>query len=413
MISLTSEIQSATRSLQDQVRDIIEGIKSEYELALTLEQAAEETLNNVRSRKQQQGRKEFELNELIQDVEAKREVYAIFLERLNQDGAAGPVRNDNLYVTDPAVIPKYGQRTPLTRAAIVALILSFGFATAIGLMFELTSNKLTTGDDVEKKLNAPLLGYLPLIQRNGEAAPGLTLDEYINNPDSRFSEALRTIRTSITLGTLEHQGARRHLVTSSQSSEGKTSVSLSLAAAFGQTSKVLLIDGDLRKPSLERILNTSNHKLPGVSDVIANAATLDEAIQHRPEEHMDVLYAGSRTIKPLEILSSLQFAQLINELSERYETIIIDSPPCISVSDAYLIATQVDSFIFVAKGNEAQVPLVRNCLNRFKNIDVDFAGVVLNQIDFDAAHNYGRYQDHYQYHGYGEKNGAELAVVKS
>ena len=278
MIAIESEIQSTSQVLGNQVRDIIEGIRNEYELSRKIEVAAEQTLNSVRDRKQELGRKEFEINELTQDVESKRDVYAIFLERLNQDGASGAVRNDNIWVTDPALKPKNGQRTPIDRAAIVALVLSFGAAIGIGLLFELTSNTIASGDDVEKKLNAPLLGYLPLIPGK-DLAPGLTLKEYFDNPESRFSEALRTIRTSITLSTLNQDETKHFLVTSSQSSEGKTSVSLSLASAFGQTNKVLIIDGDLRRPSLERILNTSNHKLPGLSDVIAQTVPLEECIQ--------------------------------------------------------------------------------------------------------------------------------------
>ena len=151
MKALDSEIQSAEKALQRQIRDIIDGVKNEYDLTYKIEKAAEETLNAVRDRKQQLGRKDFEINELTQDVESKRDVYAIFLERLNQDGASGPVRNDNLWVADPAMVPKHGQRTSLVKAGIVALIVSLGLAVGVGLFFELTSNTLATGEDVEKK----------------------------------------------------------------------------------------------------------------------------------------------------------------------------------------------------------------------------------------------------------------------
>ena len=413
MIALESEIQSATQVLDNQVRDIIEGIRNEYELTRKIEIAAEQTLNGVRDRKQELGRKEFAINDLTQDVESKRDVYAIFLERLNQDGASGAIRNDNLWVADPAIVSRNGKRTSLSRAGMIAFVLSFGFAMGIGLLFELTRNSVLSGEDVEKKLGAELLGYLPLIPGR-DPEPGKTLQEYLTNPESRFSEALRTIRTSITLSTLNQSNETRHfLVTSSQSGEGKTSVSLSLAAAFGQTNKVLIIDGDLRRPSLERILNTSNHKLPGLADVIAHSVSLDEAIQKHSDADMDIMFAGSRTIKPLELLSSVQFRELMTELDQRYDTIIIDSPPCVSVSDAYVLSTQVDSVLFVVKAGEVPVPTIRTCLNRFSSIDTEIAGVLLNQIDFDAIHNYGRYQDYYDYRGYGEQSPAELSVVKS
>lgn len=406
MIALESELQSARAVLAQQVNDIIAGIKSEFELAQKIERTAEETLEEARGKRQQLGRKEFALNDLVQDVETKREVYAIFLERLNQDGASGPVRNDNIWVADPAVVPKVGQRTPLTQAGLIAFMLSFGFALGAGLLVEMSSNTISTGEDVEKKLGMSVLGYLPLVDGDIDTE-GLTFREYLENPESRFSEALRTVRTSISLNSLAGDGTSRLLVTSSQSSEGKTSVALGLAAAIGHTTSVLLIDGDLRKPSLERILNQSHHKHPGLSDIIANNVTIDEAIQKHPEAEMDVLFSGSRTIRPLELLASDQFRELMNELATRYNTIVIDSPPCVSVSDAYIISTLVDSIVFVTKSDQVPVPMIRNCLKRFEGIDVDIAGVVVNQIDFNAAHYYSKYQDYYDYKGYGSSDPAK------
>ncbi len=405
MIALESEISSAKRDLLVRVADVVAGISNEYKLAVRIERAAEETLNSVRDRKQQLGRKEFQLNDLEQDVVTKREVYSIFLVRLNEDGASGPVRNNNLWVADPALVPGAGQRTSLSKAAMIALILSLGASVALGLVFELTSNTITSGEDVEKKLGMPLLGYLPLLAGDIEQA-GLTFNEYIHNPESRFSEALRTLRTSINLSTLNNEGVQRLLVTSSQSSEGKTSVALTLATAMGQTSKVLLIDGDLRRPSLERILNENHHKRPGLTDVIAQSSTIEEATYHRDDALIDVIFSGSRTLRPLELLSSRQFAVLMDELGKRYDAIIIDSPPCVAVSDAYVLSTHVDSVVYVTKYDQVAVPTIRTCINRFTTINASIIGVVVNQIDFEAAHYYGKYQDYYDYQGTSEQNPA-------
>lgn len=401
MIALESEINSANRDLQVRVADVIAGISNEYELAVKIERAAEETLNSVRDRKQQLGRKEFQLNDLEQDVETKREVYSIFLVRLNEEGAAGPVRNNNLWVADPALVPNSGIRASLSRTAIIALVLSLGASFALGLAFELTSNTITSAEDVEKKLGMPLLGYLPLLAGDIEQA-GLTFNEYIHNPESRFSEALRTLRTSISLSTLNNQGKQRLLVTSSQSSEGKTSVALTLATAMGQTSKVLLIDGDLRRPSLERILNQKHHRSRGLSDVIAQSSTIEEAIYHRDDAQIDIMFSGSTTLRPLELLSSGEFSLLMEELSRRYDAIVIDSPPCIAVSDAYVLSTHADSVVYVTKYDQVAVPTIRTCINRFESINASIIGVVVNQIDFEAAHYYGKYQDYYDYQGTGE-----------
>ena len=133
---------------------------------------------------------------------------------------------------------------------------------------------------------------------------------------------------------------------------------------------------------------------------------------HRDKECIDALFAGSRTLKPLELLSSNEFITLIRELSDRYDNIIIDSPPCVSVSDAYVLATQADSVIYVAKANNTPVPVIRNCIARFNSIDTSVTGVLLNQVDFDAAHNYARYQNYYEYHGYNEDHPAEAPAAQ-
>lgn len=411
MISLESEINSAERDLQVRVADVVAGISNEYELAVEIERTAEETLKSVRDRKQLLGRKEFQLNDLEQDIETKREVYAIFLERLNQDGASGPVRNDNLWVADPASVPDFGQRKSLLSTAMIALILSFSAAVGLGLVFELTNNTIRSGEDVEKKLGVPLLGYLPLLAGKIEQ-PGLTFFEYINNPESRFSEALRTLRTSINLSTLNNRGVQRLMVTSSQSGEGKSSVALTLASAMGQTAKVLLLDADLRRPSLEKILNESQRKKLGLSDVIGRSATIEEATFTRDDAKIDIMFAGSTTSRPLELLESQQFAELIDELGKHYEAIIIDTPPCIAVSDAYVISNVVDSIIYVTKYNQVAVPAIRTCLGRFAAIGASITGVAVNQIDFDAAHYYGKYQDYYDYQVISEPDRAPETASK-
>lgn len=409
MIALESEIRTTRSQLQDAVESIAKGIRSEYELSLRIEQAAENALEEARAKKQERGRQSFKLNDLIQEVDTKREVYNVFLERLNQDGAAGDARNDNIWVADPAVVPSSGQRTPVSRAAVIALILSFGFSVGLGVLFELSRNRISTGEDVEK-LKMPLLGYLPLVE-NEEEKPGVLLDEYINNPESRFAEALRTVRTAVSLGSIKPEGSTRLLITSTQTGEGKSSVSLSLACAFAQMSKVLVIDADLRKPSFTRILGRPGKDV-GLTDVLANGTSAAQAIETREAEKFDVLFAGSPSIKPLELLASPAFAALLDELDKQYDIIIIDSPPCLPVSDAYIIASHVDSIVFVVKSDAIPAPQVRKSLEGFSQTNAELAGVLVNQFNLDAAYNYYRYQGYYNYDGYGKTESVGLSVVK-
>ncbi len=410
MIALESEIRTTREQLQDAVAVISNGIRSEYELALQIEKAAEQALDDARGRKQERGRQSFELNDLVQEVETKREVYSVFLERLNQDGAAGDARNDNIWIADPATIPANGQRTPVSRAAIIAFILSFGFSMGLGVLWELTRNRITTGEDVEK-LKLPLLGYLPLVENHSKEEPVIILEEYLSNPDSRFAEALRTVRTAVSLGTIKQKGTTRLLITSTQTGEGKSSVSLSLASAFGQMSRVLIIDADLRKPSIGRILSKDRTAL-GLTDVLTNGNSPKQVIEHRERERFDVMYAGSPSIKPLELLGSKALPDMLDALEENYDIIIIDSPPCLPVSDAYIIGTHVDAVLFVVKSDTIPAPQVKKSLDGFSQTTAELAGVLVNQFNLDAAYNYHRYQGYYNYDGYGKTEAVGLSVVK-
>lgn len=399
MIAIVSELSSANRALRNQIAIVSEGIQSDLKAARRKEETAQNILAEVRDKKQLLGRKDFRLKELQQDVDVKREVYSVFLQKLNQDDAAGTVRNTNLWIADPATIPRQGVKLSWSMALIATFIgctlLSFG----AGAVLVSINNTLETEQDVVDKTGAQLLGILPIIKTEGEVDDYLPFREYLENLHSRFSEAIRSVRTSMALLNL-NKDINKILITSCNQSEGKTSVALALSASLGQTSKVLLIDGDLRRSSVEDAVNTTNQPLPGVTDAISGAVSIDECIMHHEAGNIDVLPAGSRSLKPLELLSSSHFTTLLNSLSEKYDYIIIDSPPCEAVSDSYLLGSLVDTVIFVVKSGTATVTSIRSVLNRFRDLEVPIAGILLNQVDFESrSHPY--YKGYYEYSGYG------------
>lgn len=399
MIALESELGGANRALKNQIANVRQSIQSDLKVARRAEKAAEDTLANVRGKKQLLGRKDFRLKELQQEVDVKREVYSVFLEKLNQDDAAGTVRNTNLWIADPAMVPRQGTklswRMALFATVIGCTLLSFG----VGAILVSINNTLETEQDVVDKAGAQLLGLLPIIKTEGEDNDYVPFREYLENLHSRFSEAIRSVRTSMTLLNV-NKDLNKILVTSCHQSEGKTSVALALSASLGQTAKVLLIDGDLRRSSVENAVNATSHKLPGLTDAISGVVSLDDCIMHHEAASIDVLPAGSRSLKPLELLGSTQFTTLLDNLSEKYDFIIIDSPPCSVVSDSYLLGSLVDTVIFVVKSGTATVTSIRSVLNRFRELEVPIAGILLNQVDFESR-SYPYYKGYYDYNGYG------------
>ena len=263
-------------------------------------------------------------------------------------------------------------------------------------------------DEIEKNLGINSLGVLPLIRglESDADIDNLAFSAYIRNPTSSFSEAIRSVRTSLTLQGA-NKGVKRYMVTSVDPSEGKTTLALCLSASFGQMKKVLIIDCDLRRPSLEKALSNTHRKMLGLSDVLAGATSIDDCLVKHEELNVSFLSAGSRTLNPLELLSSSEFTLMLNDLSNQFDIIILDTPPCLAVSDAYVVGAQVDRVVFVIKAEQTKVPSIRKVINRFRTMDIEFAGALLNQVDFEsryASRSYG-----YYYHNYRDEERKEEA----
>ena len=392
MIAIESELENARRSLQRQIGNVMKNIESDLAVAKRTKKVASQSLEEVRGRTQSRGRKEFDLTQLQQDIDVKRAVYTVFLEKLNQDDAAGPVRNTNLWVADPAVAPRSGSKLSWVTAVLAALVVCSTISIGVGGMLIFIDNSLETEADVMEKTHTQLLGMLPIIRGVGTDVPNTPFGEYLENLHSRFSEAIRTVRTSITLLNVS-QPINKILVTSCQTHEGKTSVALCLAASFAQTSKVLLIDADLRRPSVENAVSQTTHKMLGLSDVVSGGAAIEDCITHHEQAKFDYLPAGSRSLNPLELIGSTQFTTLLNDLSDEYDYVIVDSPPCTAVSDAYLLGSLMDTVIFVVKASSTSVANIRSVLSRFHDLDVQVAGILLNLVNFESKKHPYYYQD--------------------
>ena len=189
----------------------------------------------------------------------------------------------------------------------------------------------------------------------------------------------------------------RIMFTSTQPSEGKTSLAISTAAAFGQIKKTLLIDGDLRRPSvLGAISEDQKARSMGISDLCVGVAEDDDCIHHVEKFGIDVLTSGTLAPNPQELFCSADFTLLLNRLSEKYDVIVIDSPPCGGLSDSHLLASQVDDLVYVVKAGSTPVNRIRSTIQSLQQINAPIKGIVLNQADTSiAGYEYGYYGAYY------------------
>jgi capsular exopolysaccharide synthesis family protein len=393
MISAQSDLTTANEELTSEVRKVVSGISREYDIALRNEQQLQATWEASKTEVQDFNRKEFQLLELQRDVKTNRELHDIFFTRIKNVSETGGFEKPHARILDRAMVPaapfKPNKKLSVTLAFILGMMLGCGIA----ILLDILDNTIKTPDDVQDKLRSSLLGALPRIKldKNGE------FEQFWQNPQSHYAEAIRTIRTGVVLSGLDNP-AKIIVVTSTVPGEGKSTIALNLGAALAQMENTLVIGGDLRRPSLAKKCGLApNH--PGLSHFVSGTAKLEDCIEHVEEMNMHVMPAGIIPPNPLEMISSKKFVQALKLLRERFDRIVIDSAPVQAVSDALILASNADSVIYVVKADSTSATQAQKGIASVVGSNEPLTGIVLNQFDAKKSGSY--YGDkYYQYGNY-------------
>lgn len=394
MTAARSELSAAEGSLKGQVEQIVAGIERNYQLALANENSLRASFNANKSQIQDISRKEFQLRELQREVDGNRALYDTFMTRLKETAATADLETANARVVDPATVPTEPVKPKKTLIVAIAALLALFAGVGLTLLLDALNNTFKSTEEIENRLNIPVLGILPQMKvpERRELARMFTADT-----DKSFSESIRTIRTGVVLSGMDHPH-KVMVITSSIPGEGKSTVSANLAFALGQMERVLLIDADLRRPTLAKSFEFPVGT-PGLANLIAGTARLEECIQQ--VDGIDMICAGTVPPNPLELLSSPRFAKAVEVLKNKYDRIIIDSPPTQAVSDAIVLSTFADSLLYVVKSASTHIPLVEKGVGQLLQNNAPVKGIVLNQVDIKKAKRYGySYGGYYDYYGY-------------
>jgi capsular exopolysaccharide synthesis family protein len=397
IIAARSDLKVAKENTAKQIRKVIEGIQKEYEVTKATEASLEQELVELKKEVQIINRKEYRLNELTREVQVNRQLYDTFFNRIKETSETGDMLQAHARVVDKAIVPIHPIKPQKTILSIASLIISGIVAIMLVFIREALDRTVKSREDVLVKLGTQLLGVLPLLAKDSYTESDIALI-YINKSSNKFSESIRTIRTGVVLSGLDNPH-KIMLVTSSVPGEGKTTTSANLAAAFGQMGRVLLIDADMRRPSISKVFGISNSK-PGLSNLVAETAEPKDCIYRLAEVGIDVIPAGVVPPNPLELLSSKRFASVLSGLEKHYDRIIIDTAPTEVVSDALILSTYADAVIYVVKADATNIKVVKSGLSRMLDSGAPITGVVLNQVDLERRQNYYGYGYDYYYGGY-------------
>src|SRR2546421_304356 len=390
MIAAQNELAQATENLNNQARSVIEGIRKRYEAAKSEEAAIVAALNRAGQQYQQVGRKEAKLESLQRAVDTNRQLYDLFFKRLSETSATGDLATARARIVEPAVVPRLPAKPHKLLIVSIAVLLTLLFGVGVAFLLASLDDTVKSSRDVEEKLKRPLLGIEPRLGNQAlSAASMLGKGAETGGTDPRFAEAIRTIRTAISLDNLD-KPHKIILVTSSIGSEGKSIFALNLAVAFGRAEKTLLLDGDLRRPTVGRMLGLPRDA-PGLSELLASSARLPECVSGTGVKDLDAIPTGFIPPDPLQLLSSSRMANALKVLGHSYARIIIDCAPILPVSDAAVLSKYADCVLYVVKSDATKVPQIRNGLGLLERVNAPILGIVLTQFDVRKAEKYGDY----------------------
>ena len=395
MIALRAQITESEKQIRTQMDLIKQTIKAEYESARAQELALIEKLEEVKTEVLASRGRSIEYTILRREADTARSLYDGLLQQYRELGVAGEVDTNNVSIIDRAQRPGGPDSPSLRTNLMIAFALGLLGAAAFAGVREVLDDTFKTTEDVEEALRLPVLGLAPLV---AQAKVERTVFEEVSADfTSAIAEAYRSLRTALQFST-EEGVPKALLVTSSRPGEGKSTAAACLAVNFAQLGmRVLLIDGDLRNPSMHTVLGVENNA--GLTNYLAGANEAADLVKPSGTEGLTLLTSGPRPPNPAELLASPRFASLLTTAAETYDVVIVDGPPIMGLADAPIIASVVGGTLLVIEAGATRRAIVQDALKRLNFARARVLGALLNKFDArKAGHTYG-------YGGYGYKYG--------
>jgi len=412
VVRLRDEVGELDAAVKKERRRVVDSIYSDYMASVEREKLLSQAVAEQKDEVGQYNQLQIEHNLLKRDFEVNQQLYESLLQHLKDANVSAGLRATNIHKVDEAVPPTFPVRPKKGRNIAFGLIAGLVLGIAFALAREALDNSIKSAQEVEMLISAPALAIIPASSSRSssyayaysseakqraakQGRNGAVELSVLTEPGSPISESFRTLRTSILLSTAEHP-PQVLLVTSSQPNEGKTSTSLNLAFTLAQKGdRVLIVDGDLRRPGVARALKIPNEK--GLSGVLTGAYELKDATIRLDEmENLWVLPSGPHPPNPAELLCSMKMERLIKELRQQFSHVVVDSPPVLLITDATIVSSMVDGVVMVVESEgTTRAALARAC-RTIQHSGGRILGAVLNKVDARRDGYYG----HYYYPGY-------------
>jgi succinoglycan biosynthesis transport protein ExoP len=423
---LQSQLKEIDQNLEREKRAVVARLGSEYRESQQREALMVHTLDQQKAEANLMSERMVQYNILKRDAEAEKALYDGLLTKLKEAGISAALQSSNIRVVDPAMIPSFPSRPAKARNVALAFLVGLVGGIGLAILREYMDNTVKTPDDVETLARLPSLAVVPAFDdNNGDGRRRKTLGEAIGNgharhvelvaqhlPKSQMSEAFRALRTALLLS----QAGRPPqviLVTSALPREGKTTAAANLAVTLAQLGdRTLLIDADLRKPGVGRLLNMNGGKYAGLSSYLAGVSSLElVTVQHPAIPNLSAIPTGPLPPNPADLLSSHKLADALAELRTKFKFIVIDTPPVMAATDAVILSVQADGVLLVVRSGETPKEAFTRTRDLLVSVKCRLLGVVLNAVNSSAPDYYYSYRYYPYAYGYGAQESVDPAHV--
>jgi succinoglycan biosynthesis transport protein ExoP len=406
---INNQLKEIDRQLQSETTKAVDHLKGQYLAALQRENMLRGSFEKQKQEANKLNESAIEYSILKRDLDSNRTLYEGLLEKLKEAGVTAGLRSNNFRIINAARVPTSPSEPNIPRNLTFALLLGVISGVSLAFLLESMDNTVRTPEQAQALSCLPSLGMIPLGSKSanyGVTGKRLALtasQEVVETvtqvrPQSQMAESYRALRTSLLLSNL---GAppKVIMVTSARPQEGKTTTSINIAIVLAQKGvRVLLIDADLRRPSIHKTLGMGPRS--GLSNVLTGSATLEQTVATSPIlPNLFIMPAGTPPPNPAELLASSNMRDLLEELREQFDHIVIDTPPTLSVTDAVVLSPRADATILVIRSGQTTKQALRRARDILTQVNAHIAGVLLNAVDLTSP-------DYYYYYEYQGKYGS-------
>jgi polysaccharide biosynthesis transport protein len=421
---LQAQVKELDENIEKEKQNVVNNLENDYREARQREALLNSELDQQKAEVNQMSEKMVEYNILKREAEANKSLYEGLLTKLKEAGISAGLRSSNIRIVDPAMIPSTPSRPAKARNVALAFLVGLVGGIGLALMREYLDNTVKTPDDIESLARLPSLAVVPqfagsngtgkrqglfkgLPATNGHDRRIELVAQHL--PKSQMSEAFRALRTALLLSQADHP-PQVILVTSALPREGKTTAAANLAVTLAQLGdSTVLVDADLRKPGVGRLLNLTSGKYAGLSSYLAGVSSLDlVTVPHPQIPNLAAIPTGPLPPNPADLLSSHKLAEAIAELRRKYKFVVIDSPPIMAATDAVILSVQTDGVLLVVRSGETPKEAFTRTRDLLLSVKCHILGVVLNAVDSSAPDYYYSYRYYPYSYGYGPQEAENM-----